>query len=64
LEDESIINVIFYIVAFFVFFGVLGVNIKALFVGFLGLIVSFAFMIGSASSKYVEVRPVRVLRLE
>jgi hypothetical protein len=58
--DERIVNVGFYIVGFFCVMGVLGVDIGALIIALSGLVVSFAFMIGSASSKYLEVRHVHV----
>ena len=46
-------NFAFYTVAFFVILTVTGVDTNAMFIGLSGLLVSFAFMIGSASSKYV-----------
>jgi hypothetical protein len=50
------VNALFYIVSFFVLLGVMGVDTTSLFVALAGVLVSFAFMIGSASAKYVEVR--------
>lgn len=54
--DERIINVAFYTVCGFIILAALGVDIYALLMGLSGLLVSFAFMIGTASSKYLEVR--------
>jgi hypothetical protein len=50
------VNFAFYTVTFFILLGVMGVDTTALFIGLSGVLVSFAFMIGSASAKYVEVR--------
>jgi hypothetical protein len=55
-SDGQITNLIFYGAA--VLFGLFcfGVNIENLVIGAAGLLVSFAFMIGAAASKYLEVR--------
>lgn len=52
--DERIVNVVFYVLVGFIILAALGVDINALFLGLSGLLVSFAFMIGTASSKYLE----------
>lgn len=39
----------------FIAMAIIGVNIQALLIGLGSLVVSFAFMIGPASSKYLEV---------
>lgn len=56
IVDDRLVSTIFFIILFFVILGILGVDISALFLFLSGLIVSFAFMIGSACSKYLEVR--------
>ena len=55
IADESIVSVGFNIFLAFMILGLLGVDINALFIFLSGLLVSFAFMIGSASAKYLEV---------
>ena len=55
MPDESIVNNIFYTIMFFAVLGVLGADLNALILALSGIIVSFAFMIGTASSKYLEV---------
>lgn len=54
--DEKIINIAFYAIALFVILAVFGVDINALFILLSSILISFAFMIQSASSKYLEVR--------
>ena len=54
--DGQITNVIFWAVTVLVGLSVFGYNVEALLITLAGLLVSFAFMISSASSKYVEVR--------
>ncbi|KAL3903321.1 MAG: hypothetical protein SGARI_005432 [Bacillariaceae sp.] len=49
-----LVNVVFYVLSGFVILAALGVDINSLFLGLSGLLVSFAFMIGTASSKYLE----------
>ena len=44
----------FYIVGCFVVLAILGIDINALLITVTGVLVSFAFLIGSASSKYLE----------
>jgi hypothetical protein len=68
---ESIINGVFYVIVTTIILGQLGFDPLALFLSISGVILAFAFMIGSASSKYFEVscvirwyadnRPVRSL---
>ena len=53
---ERIFNVIFYAVVGCVVLGQLGYNPLALFLSISGVVLAFAFMIGTASSKYFEVR--------
>mmetsp|Transcript_17315 Transcript_17315/g.43217 ORF Transcript_17315/g.43217 Transcript_17315/m.43217 type:complete len:733 (-) Transcript_17315:656-2854(-) len=50
----QITNVIFWAVSVLVGLSVFGYNVEALLITLAGLLVSFAFMISSASSKYVE----------
>jgi hypothetical protein len=52
---EIITNVIFYVILAIIVIVVLGFNPLSLFVSISGIILAFAFMIGSASSKYFEV---------
>ena len=51
---ETILNWIFYAVAFTIILSQLGFSPMALFLSISGVILAFAFMIGSASSKYFE----------
>ena len=55
-SDGQIANVCFYSVATLVGLAVFGVDVGSLVLGLAGVLVGFAFMIGSASSKYIEVR--------
>ena len=51
---ETILNWLFYAVAITIILGQLGYSPMALFLSISGVILAFAFMIGSASSKYFE----------
>mmetsp|Transcript_14794 Transcript_14794/g.28022 ORF Transcript_14794/g.28022 Transcript_14794/m.28022 type:complete len:643 (-) Transcript_14794:87-2015(-) len=51
---ESIFNIIFYAVVVCIILSQIGYNPLALFLSISGVILGFAFMIGSASSKYFE----------
>lgn len=53
---EVLINYAFYIILVCVILAANGFNPLALFLSFSSIILAFAFMIGSASSKYFEVR--------
>lgn len=53
---EILVNIGFYLLAGIIIFVVLDWDPLALFVSVSGIILAFAFMIGSASSKYFEVR--------
>ena len=53
---ESIFNFVFYAILFCLILSQLGYDPLALFLSISGVILAFAFMIGSASSKYFEVR--------
>jgi hypothetical protein len=52
---ESIINGFFYVIVTTIILGQLGFDPLALFLAASGVVLGFAFMIGSASSKYFEV---------
>ena len=54
LTDERIVNHVFYVIGFFIVLAILGVDVNTLFITITGLLVSFAFLIGTASSKYLE----------
>ena len=54
---ESIMNIFFYAVCFCITLAAFGIDPLALFLSFSSVILAFAFMIGSASAKYFEVRP-------
>tara|TARA_B110001450_G_C17628021_1_gene484026 strand:- start:1371 stop:1646 length:276 start_codon:yes stop_codon:yes gene_type:complete len=56
LIDGQIANLLFFISGTVVGLWSLSVDIKTLVIGISGLLVSFAFMIGSSASKYLEVR--------
>jgi hypothetical protein len=49
------VNTVFYVVAGFVVLAAFGLDINSIFILLSSILVSFAFMIGSASSKYLEV---------
>eukprot|EP00934_Nitzschia_sp_Nitz4_P000590 Nitzschia sp. Nitz4//scaffold1_size375055//116805//120596//NITZ4_000247-RA/size375055-augustus-gene-0.711-mRNA-1//-1//CDS//3329540958//590//frame0 len=51
---ESLVNVAFYTCVWFIVMGVLGVDVQALVISASGVIVSFSFMIGTASANYLE----------
>jgi len=51
---ESIFNILFYFVAFFIVAFGLGIDPLVLFASISGFVLGFAFMIGTACSKYVE----------
>lgn len=51
---ETIVNWIFYAVSFTIILGALGFSPMSLFLSISGVVLAFAFMIGSASSKYFE----------
>lgn len=53
---ESIFNVIFYAIVICIILSQIGYDPLSLFLSISGVILGFAFMIGSASSKYFEVR--------
>ena len=53
---ETIFNFVFYSILFCMILSQLGYDPLALFLSISGVILAFAFMIGSASSKYFEVR--------
>ena len=55
-SDGQIANLIFGVAAVLIGLFCLGVNIEHLVLGAAGLLVSFAFLIGAAASKYLEVR--------
>ena len=52
---ESIFNVVFYVIVICIILSQVGYDPLALFLSISGVILAFAFMIGSASSKYFEV---------
>lgn len=52
---EIMLNVIFYVILAIIILAVLGLDPLALFISISGIVLAFAFMIGSASSKYFEV---------
>jgi hypothetical protein len=54
--DERIANSVFYVIVGFVILAAFGLDINSIFVLLSSILVSFAFMIGSASSKYLEVK--------
>ena len=54
---ENIFNVIFYTIVGTIILSQLGFDPLALFLSISGVVLAFAFMIGSASSKYFEVSP-------
>jgi len=58
---NQITNSVFLVVSILVGVAVLGFNVGNLILALASVLVSFAFMIGSASSKYVEVRSCFVL---
>lgn len=51
---ENILNIFFYFIVFFIVVAALGIDPLVLFASISGFILGFAFMIGSACSKYVE----------
>ena len=53
---EKILNCVFYGVLIIIFLSIVNLDPLALFLSFSSIIVAFAFMIGSASAKYFEVR--------
>lgn len=53
--DGQISNVLFVVFISIIGLAMLGVDVNGLFIGITGVFVSFAFMISSASSKYLEV---------
>jgi Mechanosensitive ion channel len=55
IPDESIVTVGFYAVLSLVVMAILGVDIQTVIIGLASIVVSFAFMIGPASSKALEV---------
>ena len=55
MKDEGLVNCVFFFLAFFISLGILGVNLSALFLVLSGSVLSLAFMIGPASSLYLEV---------
>jgi hypothetical protein len=61
LVDNQITNSVFLIVSILVAVAVLRFNVGNLILALASVLVSFAFMIGTASSKYVEVRSCFVL---
>jgi small-conductance mechanosensitive channel len=52
---EIMLNVVFYVILAIIVLAVLGLDPLALFISISGIVLAFAFMIGSASSKYFEV---------
>jgi hypothetical protein len=51
---ERLVNLVFFVLCFLAVLVALGVDIFALILGLSGLSISFAFMMGTASSKYLE----------
>ena len=55
-SDGQILNIVYYTLVLLIGLSVFGFDVMYLVITIAGLLVSFAFMIGSASAKYIEVR--------